>query len=634
MLPNNTIESEKAAPPSFSLRLLHYPYLGLMVSLLVILKLIVSAYINLNKDVHLPTLYHDFGNLLSSDEFVDAQVTRAEFLNNSNIIVFSAKKKEGRSFELYLKDLDSNIIHQLTDDDIDYWAVTVSPVTNRIAYVKSESNQSCGIYIAKLSSQNTLEEIENILSCERQSTRDLDWSHDEASLYFTAKSKIVKGSPLLNKYRQYAAYQYHLSSNRVTQLFSLGEPEAHEYLLSASSDGKWLVYVKQTKATKSSYFLYDLTSGEQRLLVKTGYHTNGLSWSPDNQKLIVSTSVGPMSLSLNGEMWNLVSNNKHKFSFSSTNYSTDMNYLVSEITSWKSELWQAENPLNDLAKDDKDFSSTKLQNKIMAGPYDYAPVYANNSNQIIFMTYRNFRIEIKLRKENGEEVLLTDGTPYDFSLTHLQWSKDDSQIMFTANQGIYLLTLKSGLITRLTDKQMNAEAPSWSNDGKYIYFSSDMSGTAQIWRVNIDGDELQQMTINGGSGAKDSIDGTMLYFYKKHEPGLWAKKLVLRANDIDDNAIDLTQSEYLLIDDFSIYAFRSWQVFKNGIYYHSFTNNLSRINFWDFEDSKSIGLIDKNKSDINCSYFSVAKDQSNIVIQKNTYSNQLRLFKRAVKMTN
>ena len=227
-----------------------------------------------------------------------------------------------------------------------------------------------------------------------------------------------------------------------------------------------------------------------------------------------------------------------------------------------------------------------------------------------------------LYDQKGEEKQLTNKTPYDFSLTQLHWSPNDKQIMFTARKAIYLLTIDSGIITRVTDKNFLVDNPSWSANGQYIYFTSNESGNWQVWRINTAGEELTQITYQGGYGAKESIDGKTLYFYKHQQEGLWQKTLT------NDHKALISSDEKLLIKEFSRYAYISWQVFKDGIYFHSFSNGRSTINFKNFSSQNVQLIVEKDIEDIIYSQFSVSHDQKTLLILQGTAQSELLLLKQ------
>ncbi len=68
-------------------------------------------------------------------------------------------------------------------------------------------------------------------------------------------------------------------------------------------------------------------------------------------------------------------------------------------------------------------------------------------------------------------------------------------------------------------------APSWSRDGKWIYFASKQgAGPFQLWKVSPGGGTPVQITRTGGLAAAESADG-FLYYSKYENEGIWRMPL-------------------------------------------------------------------------------------------------------------
>ena len=68
---------------------------------------------------------------------------------------------------------------------------------------------------------------------------------------------------------------------------------------------------------------------------------------------------------------------------------------------------------------------------------------------------------------------------------------------------------EGGVARPITHGDYNDIVPSWSRDGKAIYFGSKRSGSWQIWTAAVENGDLRQVTKNGGFVAKESPDGKM-----------------------------------------------------------------------------------------------------------------------------
>jgi Tol biopolymer transport system component len=78
----------------------------------------------------------------------------------------------------------------------------------------------------------------------------------------------------------------------------------------------------------------------------------------------------------------------------------------------------------------------------------------------------------------------------------------------------------SGRSTQLAYKPVNEFAPSWSHDGKWIYFSSERSGDSQVWKIASEGGRPIKLTEHGGALPLESADAKSL-FYTKTDSRLW-----------------------------------------------------------------------------------------------------------------
>ena len=134
--------------------------------------------------------------------------------------------------------------------------------------------------------------------------------------------------------------------------------------------------------------------------------------------------------------------------------------------------------------------------------------------------------------------------------------------------------------------------PSWSSEGKWIYFKSDRSGDDQIWKIPATGGSATQITRTGASEAFPSPDGKLVYFRKAAWGPIWTVPV--------DGGPEKPVLELKSFDR----IFRSWGLLDQGIYFisredsphqiirfFSFTTRqitplvtLDKIPIWDYPD--------------------------------------------------
>jgi hypothetical protein len=64
----------------------------------------------------------------------------------------------------------------------------------------------------------------------------------------------------------------------------------------------------------------------------------------------------------------------------------------------------------------------------------------------------------------------------------------------------------------LTSHPAREGFPSFSRDGRWIYFFSNRNGPTQIWKIPVSGGDAVQVTSNVGLAAFESPDGAYLYY--------------------------------------------------------------------------------------------------------------------------
>src|SRR6185369_9187433 len=72
-----------------------------------------------------------------------------------------------------------------------------------------------------------------------------------------------------------------------------------------------------------------------------------------------------------------------------------------------------------------------------------------------------------------------------------------------------------------------ASSPSYSTDGRWIYFESNHGGQPEVWRMASEGGAAAQITKDGGSVPVESPTGNLLFYVKSNASGssLWSVDL-------------------------------------------------------------------------------------------------------------
>ncbi len=155
---------------------------------------------------------------------------------------------------------------------------------------------------------------------------------------------------------------------------------------------------------------------------------------------------------------------------------------------------------------------------------DVNPQFAPDGERVAFTSHRSGHPEIWVVDEQGGHPLRLTSFGGEGVVGAPRWSPDGRTIAFDFaaeagnNVDIYVISALGGLPRRVTTSSAIDATPSWSKDGRWIYFASNRNGSWQVWRVPSSGEEAgsaRQVSRKGGFAALESIDGRHVYFSRK-----------------------------------------------------------------------------------------------------------------------
>jgi Tol biopolymer transport system component len=153
--------------------------------------------------------------------------------------------------------------------------------------------------------------------------------------------------------------------------------------------------------------------------------------------------------------------------------------------------------------------------------------FSPDGTRIVFCSSRSGHSELWVSNRDGSRVT---------QLTHFEgggrvgspsWSADGKRIAFdailtgTGSWNLYIVPADGGPVEPLTSDAFNNTRPSWSPDGRWIYFGSNRTGDWQIWRMPSAGGKPEQITWGGGREPVVSWDGRVYYAKPAPIQGIW-----------------------------------------------------------------------------------------------------------------
>jgi len=244
-----------------------------------------------------------------------------------------------------------------------------------------------------------------------------------------------------------------------------------------------------------------------------------------------------------------------------------------------SEIWRVDLP-----------GGKRLDRIVASSAADLNPEISPDGKRLAFISERRGGRRVWVSGSDGAKPMdiAGGGGPWP---TPARWSPDGNQVVFECqNEGsddVCITTASGGAVRRLTRHPARDGFPSWSRDGKWIYFTSNRSGSYQIWKAPADGtDEAAvQVTTGGGYSAVESTDGKSVFFARERIPGgLWKASI--------QGGPETQVGTFRVLGKSQNFAVR-----PEGIYYASSTDPEKWFELWLFrfatEKSESICRIER-----------------------------------------
>ncbi len=436
--------------------------------------------------------------------------TSPAFSPDGLAIAFSWGGPDGDNVDIYVQPLDADTPRRLTTSPERERTPIWLPDGQHIGFLRDDGPDHFAVMVVPLqgAGERRVAEISGNLN----GSPGVEWTRDGKRII--TSEPIAPGAPLELVEINLESGARRVLVPPVAQGSSGGSPGDDEVAL--SPDGKWLAFRRRTASVIGDVFIAPANGGEPRPITHDRTGITGLAWTHDGRSLIVSSQRQSSLVRLwrfptNGQppacltdaalaaSYPAVSPHDGQIAFASRFFDTNI---------WRIDLQ----------------GNVPPQRLIASNLLDSGPRYSPDGERIAFRSNRTGNDEIWTADAAGRSpVRLTNfGGPVTGSP---HWSPHGQYLVFDSrpdgSEDIFVIPAGGGPFRKVTSENSNEVTPSFSADGKSIYFASDRAGAWQVWKQSVEGGAARQITSNGGFAPQESADGKWLYYAKSGSSGLF-----------------------------------------------------------------------------------------------------------------
>lgn len=334
---------------------------------------------------------------------------------------------------------------------------------------------------------------------------------------------------------------------------SVGDLEA-----AVSPDGSHVAFLRNAGTLGGDIYVTSVEGGAVRRITWDKRDIMGFCWRSDGKGFIVSSRRGDgvprlWQISLNEKTAKPLTDGLTLAAFPSM--SLQGNRVAFTTYHTTASIWQILNGSAKLLISDQSSNST--------------PQISPDGKALLYRSDRTGSFELWVSQLDGQNgVRLTDFKGP--MVNNPRWSPDGTRIAFECRpQGPSNICIISsshpGEMHVLNQWTSNEIFPSWSHDGKSIYFTSNRSGQWEIYLQALGGGDPIAITHDGGMRALQSVDGGWLYIFRGEGSGEGEIVRLPAPNQTDPSMAASRPANVL--SRFGHDMLGKWDVDQNGLMY-------------------------------------------------------------------
>jgi Tol biopolymer transport system component/DNA-binding winged helix-turn-helix (wHTH) protein len=478
------------------------------------------------------------------------------FSPDGNYVAFTRHSNSPELTGIYIKQVGGDRLLQLTKNEHAFCCPAWSPDGRYIAFSRYVEGEH------RIYAISAIGGAERKLFAGALAHPPLDWSPDGKFIAFTAREADKE------------TYGIFLLSTETLETHRLSEPPVanQDWGPVFSPDGKQLAFVRMNSDLGDIFIMPAGGGALRRLTFDHASIPTAPAWTRDGRSILFSSTRSSVPT-----LWRIPASGGSPTqlpqvgvvtthpSVSPTGHRLAYQQILGTSSIWSTDLSRIGE------KDSsREVAASRGSNR--------APEFSPDAKKIAFDSDRSGTMEIWTCNKDGSELT---------QLTHFggaqfpgppRWSPDGRRIAFDSAFGehnaVFVMNVDDGLPRPLTHEASDSLNPSWSRDGKWIYFASIRSGEWQIWKMPSEGGDRIQVTKRGGHAAFESADGKFVYYAKTPERDIWR----LQLRDGQENQLS---------PGIHVEHWNGWALTDNGIFFLSEeASQHPVVRFFDFSAAR------------------------------------------------
>lgn len=458
--------------------------------------------------------------------------------------------EDGGSYDLYVKQRNTETPLRLTQTDGNEWFPAWSPDAADLAYVLA-SEGGTAIYVLP-----AIGGVPRKVLDTPHGIAGLDWSPDGRLLACASRSD--ESGPLEVWLLDLATGERQILTTPVSHSFGDLRP-------AFSPDGRRIAFIRGDRTNLQDIFVVPVEGGEPQRLTYSQHSVVGLDWMPDGKSLVFASA--PNSIA-DTRLWRLALD-----SGALTWLTTGTHRPARPTIAWKGRgLIYEEGSINTGI-----FMIRTGEGRDEPTPFisstrnDYAAQFSPGGKFVSFISNRSGSPQIWICDRDGTNPRQITR----FERAHIEnpcWSYDERYVAFTAapgsRAGIHIADVETGEVRCLSTAASHEMCLGWSRDGQWIYCKSEQDDAWRVRKMRTAGGEAVDIMERDIFRLAESADGKRIIYSLADTTGVWTASVA-------------GTDEVCIVDEPATVVPCGWRETGRGVYFFSLEGRVLSLRLLD-----------------------------------------------------